>query len=197
MNRFLLLIALSLLLSGCAGAHGSAGANNVLSGNGGNDTLMGGLGDDTLSGGNGDDYLDASSGNNTLNGGEGNDTLISFIGSDVLNGGGGSDTLYGGAGADTFIFDATALSGKDTVLDFNPAQGDKLELLDILEGYDPMTSAINDFVQISDSGANSCVDVDADGTLNGSTWTQIVQLNNITGLTDETKLLTDHTLLIA
>ena len=56
----------------------------------------------------GNDTLWGSNGNDTINGGDGNDTI---------NGGAGIDTLIGGAGADVFQF--TATSGSDVIIDFN------------------------------------------------------------------------------
>src|SRR6185295_11278249 len=48
-------------------------------------------------------------------------------GDDTLVGGSGADRLTGGAGADTFVFDRP-LATSDYVVDFNPAEGDTIEL---------------------------------------------------------------------
>lgn len=64
-------------------------------------------------------------GANLLRGMTGNDTLVGGDGADTLVGGLGLDRLTGGAGADRFKF-ATRGDGKDTITDFNAAQGDKL-----------------------------------------------------------------------
>jgi hypothetical protein len=58
---------------------------------------------------------------NRLNGGAAVDRLI---------GGGGNDTLTGGFGADIFRFDGplSSTANRDTITDFNPAQGDRIEL---------------------------------------------------------------------
>lgn len=48
-----------------------------------------------------------------------------------LSGGAGADTLRGGFGADTFVLrqaQDTVLNARDTILDFNAAQGDKIDL---------------------------------------------------------------------
>ncbi|MFD0387189.1 M10 family metallopeptidase C-terminal domain-containing protein [Tistrella bauzanensis] len=52
---------------------------------------------------------------------------------DLLEGGSGADTLTGGAGADRFIYTGTSdstttVSGRDTILDFSRAGGDKIDL---------------------------------------------------------------------
>ncbi len=63
------------------------------------------------------------------NGTSGNDTLVSFGGDDVLN---------GGAGADRFDFAGAV--GHDTVIDFNPCDGDVIDLSGI--------SWINNYVDL-------------------------------------------------
>ncbi len=139
--------------------HGDAAANSL----GGVQTGLGG------------------SGNDLLYGYGGNDTLHGGVGNDLLNGGEGVDTLLGGTGADTFVIDD--LNAVDTVQDFSLAQGDKLDISDLISGYDPLTDAISDFVQIADSGSNSIVSVDVDG--GADNFVQIATLNNVTGLDEE------------
>ena len=119
------------------------------------------------------------------------------FGNDILNGGVGQDRLVGGAGADTFVFDHSALSGSDTIGDLSVAQGDRIELHDLLTGYDPSTSVITDFVKITDSGSDSKVFVDANGAAGGQHFVQIAQISGVTGLADVAQLLTDHVLLVA
>jgi RTX calcium-binding nonapeptide repeat (4 copies) len=111
---------------------------DTLSGGKGNDKINGGqdddiingeLGNDTLKGGNGDDKISGESENDLIEGGKGDDILLAGIGddgvlgdegNDVLNGSEGSDMMAGGLGNDTFICDLN-----DTIVDFNPIQGDK------------------------------------------------------------------------
>ena len=107
--------------------------------------------------------------------------------------------LYGGTGADAFIFKAiTAMSGSPaTIEDFNQGEGDKIDLSNLLSGvYDPITDAITDFVQITTSGANSIVSVDLDGTGTGHTFTQVVTIIGVTGLTDEHALISAGALVV-
>jgi Ca2+-binding RTX toxin-like protein len=95
--------------------YGNDGAN-VLSGLGGNDRIFGGAGNDVLIGGAGDDRLAGQNGD------------------DVLIGGAGADRLYGGDGADRFVFQAitdSPVSGRDTIVDFSAAQGDRIDLSQI------------------------------------------------------------------
>ncbi len=64
-----------------------------------------------------------------LDGGIGNDTLIGGAGNDTLTGNKGNDTITGGAGADTFVIRPG--DGYVEIMDFNPAEGDRL----LLEGF--------------------------------------------------------------
>ncbi len=106
--------------------------NDNLVGGAGDDTLIGGGGNDKLLGGSGADTLIAGSGNDNLQGGSGADLLRGNAGNDTLRGMGGADRLQGGTGSDKFVFAAVSESragpGHDTILDFNPAFGDKIDL---------------------------------------------------------------------
>ncbi len=101
--------------------------------------------------------------NDYLDGGNGTDTLYGGVGDDILVGGAQADNLYGDQGQD--IFALTVLDGfVDTIHDFViGAQGDELNITDILIGYDALTDAISDFVQMSKSGNDVIVAVNADG----------------------------------
>ena len=159
----------------------------------------GGAGADTLAafenitGSNHNDTLRGSTGANTLSGGSGNDVLYGDAGNDMLYGNAGNDTIYGGLGSDIFSFQSGG--GVDVIKDFKTAEGDKLDIRNILTGYDPLTKAITDFIQITTSGANSIVKIDANGLTGGTAWTQIATLENITGLTDEAALRTAGTII--
>ena len=103
--------------------YGGSG-DDLLYGDGGNDALYGDdgesdplAGNDLLYGGRGDDLLFGDGGDDALYGNEGNDTL---------DGGAGTDTLTGGTGADTFVF--AAGHGADTITDFTPGEGDRIDL---------------------------------------------------------------------
>jgi Ca2+-binding RTX toxin-like protein len=117
--------------------------NDVLDGGTGNDTLWGGSGNDQLYGGSDNDTLHGGDNDDMLDGGAGNDTLYGDDGNDRIVGGPGVDVMTGGAGADTFAFNSasdapvvTDLGGlvlgdpnkMDTITDFNPAEGDKIDL---------------------------------------------------------------------
>ncbi|WP_333205583.1 calcium-binding protein [Microcoleus sp. B5-D4] len=108
--------------------------SDVISGDSGSDRIFAGSGDDIVQANRGDDAIDGGDGNDTLRGGKGQDLLIGGNGDDFLCGDFGSDTLIGGSGADTFAFRPETASAAanpllaDRVLDFNPAEGDKIGL---------------------------------------------------------------------
>jgi len=99
---------------------------DTLDGGDGNDDLNGDEGFDLLRGGAGRDALFGGFGKDILFGGAGTDMLRGDAGNDKLDGGLGNDELHGGAGADQFIFRAG--NGRDIVLDFSVAEGDRLML---------------------------------------------------------------------
>ncbi len=115
-----------------------------INGNQGNDTAGGGLGDDWVVGGKDNDFLfgdagndlvygnlgadtcEGGAGNDTVRGGQDNDVVRGGAGNDFLSGDRGDDTMSGGAGAD--VFNTFAETGTDRVLDFNLAEGDRVQL---------------------------------------------------------------------
>ncbi|HTK33880.1 MAG TPA: NF038122 family metalloprotease [Caulobacteraceae bacterium] len=106
--------------------HGGDG-NDFVRGGQGNDTVYGDVGDDPHVNGNlGDDLVRGGAGNDTLYGGQGQDTLYGDDGNDLLSGDIGVDALFGGAGADRFVI--ARGGGFDWVGDFNPAEGDRIQL---------------------------------------------------------------------
>ena len=128
-------------------------SNNRLKGDDGDNRLSGGKGNDTLNGGEGNDILYGGEGNDTLKGGKGNDTLK---GTDVISGGANTDDLLeGGAGADLFVLGDvhqayyTAAGWHDCAVieDFNPGQGDVIQLHGSRDDYHTETKTINDETQ--------------------------------------------------
>ncbi|MGV0762923.1 calcium-binding protein, partial [Tistrella mobilis] len=100
---------------------------------GGNDQFTGSAVTDLVDGGDGDDILKGGAGKDQLFGNSGNDTISGGNEADLLEGGIGADRLSGGTGADRFIYtgtgdSTTAASGRDTILDFSRAGGDKIDL---------------------------------------------------------------------
>ena len=149
----------NLTLTGSGAINGTGnGLNNVITGNSGKNTLNGDAGNDLLNG---------DAGNDSLNGGDGNDTLI---------GGNGSDTMTGGAGNDRFVYNAFA-ERTDTITDFNTTQ-DILNLKGVFS-YLGSTPVNNTYVRFQQSGSNTLVQVDLDGTVGGANFSTLVTLNGV------------------
>ncbi|MGF6487017.1 VCBS domain-containing protein [Pseudomonas frederiksbergensis] len=121
-------------------------------------------------------YNGASSG--TLVGSMAADVLSGGDGNDILAGRGGEDTLSGGAGADMFAY-LNAAEGGDTILDYNFAEGDALDLSALLSAnFVSGVSQASDFVQLAQSGNDITVKVDADGAANGTNFADVAVLAN-------------------
>lgn len=101
-------------------------------------------------------------GDDVLDGGVGNDVMFGQEGNDVLIGGLGDDIMFGGSGADTFKLNGAG-EGVDTIMDFSAADGDVLDISDILSGYDPLTDILSNYVNVIDTGSGTIVQVDATG----------------------------------
>ncbi|MDP3873834.1 MAG: ExeM/NucH family extracellular endonuclease [Methyloversatilis sp.] len=114
----------------------------------------------------------------TINGGAGRDTLTGTPGDDVITGGEGADLLTGGGGADTFVYQSVR-DALDTITDFDPQQ-DRLDVRQLLAGVttgsDPLTSGHISFRQ---SGANTMVLFDADGSAGRAAARPLVTLRNV------------------
>jgi Ca2+-binding RTX toxin-like protein len=104
-------------------------------------------------------------------------------GNDTLYGEEGVETMYGDAGADTFVWQAATATNMDYIMDFSTAQGDKIDLTDLLQNYQPENGHVqSDFVRLSNGTYHTIVQVDRDGAGAGNTWENVVQLQNVTGL---------------
>ncbi|HUH48499.1 MAG TPA: calcium-binding protein, partial [Mycoplana sp.] len=125
----------------------------------GNYSGTGNVQSNTITGNGGANTLKGLGGNDVLLGGRGNDRLYGDSGNDKLNGAAGADTLFGGSGADTFVFRAVsdstvASTGRDTIVDFSKAAGDRIDLSAI--DARPASSADNAFVFIGKSAFTKC-----------------------------------------
>ncbi len=155
-----------------------------------------GSGKSLILGTNGNDVIHANANTHgdAIFGGDGSDTLVGGAGSDLLVGGGsgtGTNTLTGGAGADTFLLDR--IGSTNVVTDFSKAQGDILDLTDVLHVANPASVAIGQFVSFTVSGGNTHVEVSANGT--GSNWVEATQLTGVTGLI-VAGLFTNHEIIV-
>ena len=82
----------------------------------------------------------------------------------------------------------------ETSLDFAiGADGDRLFLADLLEGFDPATSDANEFVSLSEQAGDTVVGVNADGQ--GADSVALVTLAGVTGAALDT-LITDGNVVV-
>jgi len=126
---------------------------------------------------------------NTIVGNAQANILTGLDGNDTLNGKAGLDTLVGGNGSDTFLFEAdSAYLNRDIIQDFKTVQSDKIDISDLLSGYNSATHDIHDFVSISTSGTSMILSVDRDGTGTNFSSSEIAILSNTSGLDIDTML---------
>jgi hypothetical protein len=157
-------------------------AETLLGGNGA-ETLTGGDGADLLNGRGGHDWLFGGVGNDVMLGSAGADTLIGGSGRDRLNGGDGNDVLFGGplpdglvggTGADRFVFLSTLDRG-DRIADFNPAEGDRVDIDAMLArgvsgGWAQLSASGH--VRLTEGATGALLWVDVNG--GGDRWTPLV-----------------------
>ncbi len=129
----------------------------------------------------GDDVLIGSDQADTLMGGAGNDNLMGNDGDDTLIGGAGNDILTGGDGADIFQWnvgdEGTAGSpAADFVTDFSKAEGDSLNLADLLQGEE--SGDITDYISVAQNGSDVIIEVTPDGA--GGDMNQVITLQDTT-----------------
>ena len=103
-----------------------------------------------------------------------------------------SDVITGSAYGDTLVYhlltsaSATGGNGVDTWHNFSLAQGDKIDIHDLLVGWDPASSNIANYLNVTTSGNNTVISIDRDGT--GTTYTApttLVTLENTHTTLDE------------
>ena len=142
----------------------------------GKDILIGtGMGT-TLNGGGGDDRF---------YGGMGDDVLIGGAGDDIMTGGGGANTMTGGGGHDLYIFRPTEDDGVDTITDFTVGDGedgDTLMLGDLLDGFDPESSVLEDFVKVREEDGDTIISVDLNGAGDEQAAHDLVVLQGVGGV---------------
>ncbi|TVV69953.1 calcium-binding protein [Sphingomonas solaris] len=95
-------------------------------------------------------YYNAGQGNDRIVAGDAADFLVGGAGNDILIGNGGNDRFIGGAGVDRYVYEASASTGRDTIIDFG-----KNDLLVV-------DTALRDFNRdgIITFGRNSVLDID-------------------------------------
>ncbi|HCL8176858.1 TPA: Ig-like domain-containing protein [Escherichia coli] len=153
-----------------------------------------------------------------------NDTLIGSSGDNQLEGRGGNDTLnIGNGGHDTLLYkllnasDATGGNGSDVVNGFTvgtwegTAGTDRIDIRELLQGsgytgngkasyvngvatLDAQAGNIGDFVKVTQSGSDTIVQIDRDGTGGNFATTNVVTLTGVH--TDLATLLANHQLMV-
>ena len=90
-----------------------------------------------------------------------------------------NDSMHGRAGSDTFTW-LPGQSGRDTVKDFSVVQGDKLDISELLSGYDAATDNLSEWVtSYTSDGTNTTLEIDLDNSGVGDTATQTIVLENV------------------
>lgn len=131
-----------------------------------------------LIGTDGDDILTGKGGNDTIDGGKGRDAIFGGDGDDILIGGLGGDTLTGGDGNDQFVY-RNFSDRTDQIIDFTPGK-DILVLTEVFSnlGYSGTNPIDDGYMQLVQSGSNTLVQIDPDGT-GFATFKTLVTLQNV------------------
>ena len=108
-----------------------------------------------------------------------------------------NDTITGTAYGDTLIYqvlnstvgNATAgnvsSAGGDHWTGFSLAQGDKIDIGDLLVGWDGNTASLGNYIHVTQSGSNTVISIDRDGAGSTYTNTALVTLDNVQTTYDE------------
>nr|WP_286191175.1 Calx-beta domain-containing protein [Synechococcus sp. FACHB-909] len=100
-----------------------------------------------------------------INGTRNRETLTGTDGDDVITGRQGADTIRGNGGADRFVYTSIVDAG-DTIIDFNRAQGDKVDLKGALAsvGYTGTTPITDGYLRFVGRGSDTLLQIDPDGS---------------------------------
>jgi len=191
----------------------TAGGNDVIFAGKGGDIIDGGADNDTIHYGSSDAAVQVNLATHIGHGGfaEGdfimnvenlvgssfNDILTGSSSGDVIIGGAGADQLTGGAGSDTFRYRNGDASAVDTITDFDSAAagsgGDVLDISDLLIGAPTLNAGnVSQYLDIRESGSDSIISIDRDGT--GATYgfQDFAVLTGVTGLNLNTLLANNN-----
>ncbi|WP_421262162.1 retention module-containing protein [Aeromonas jandaei] len=122
-----------------------------------------------------------------LLGSEHDDILFGSSGDDRLIGGQGNDILTGGAGSDLFVWQkgdegSQGQPAIDTITDFHPEQGDRIDLADLLQGGPgaSVESLLSNLSASVTTGSNGLSDVNLSVTsASGGQVTQQITLKDV------------------
>lgn len=104
-----------------------------------------------------------------------------------------ADAVIGSAYGDTLIYhllnstNATGGNGTaDTWSNFSLAQGDKIDIGDLLVGWDGQQSSLGNFLTVTTNGTDTTISIDRDGSAGATyTSTQLITLENVNTTLDE------------
>ncbi|EPR9731342.1 BapA/Bap/LapF family large adhesin [Enterobacter bugandensis] len=108
-----------------------------------------------------------------------------------------NDVISGTAYGDTLIYqvlNSTAgnatggnitSAGGDHWTNFSLAQGDKIDIGDLLVGWDGNTASLGNYIHVTQSGSNTVISIDRDGAGSTYTNTALVTLDNVQTTYDE------------
>ena len=160
-------------------------------------------GGDRLVATSGADGISALAGNDVIYGLGGNDIIDGGDGADIIFGGAGDDTLAGGAGADRFTWGVNDGGGTDTLVDFNAAQSDVLDLRDLLQGEGQDGVDLANYLNVETGNFDgdgldddTRISINADGDSGGTYTDQVIVLQdqtlNLQDLLDSGSLSVDQ-----
>ncbi|ATA26476.1 hypothetical protein AWC36_21530 [Brenneria goodwinii] len=101
------------------------------------------------------------------------------------------DTLSLGSGADTLIFnlldstDAAGGNGSDTWTDFSLTDSDRIDISQLLQGWDGSASSASDWISVETVNGNTVISIDRDGQDAAFTSTELVTLQSVQVTLDE------------
>ncbi|WP_275042174.1 type I secretion C-terminal target domain-containing protein [Enterobacter hormaechei] len=105
-----------------------------------------------------------------------------------------NDVISGTAYGDTLIYQVlnntagNATAGNSTGdhwTNFSLTQGDKIDIGDLLVGWNGSASTLGNYVSVSQSGNNTVISIDRDGTGAAYTKSTLVTLDNVQTTYDE------------
>ncbi len=108
--------------------------------------------------------------------------------------GSASAPYTGTTGYDLFEFDSLPISGQHYDINNFDIENDTLDLSSLIEGFDPVTKAINDFIEVTASGSDTTLRIDQDGRGTTHDWKQVAVIHDVSGLHDEQSLLNSGTI---
>jgi VCBS repeat-containing protein len=102
-----------------------------------------------------------------------------------------NDVIIGSAYGDTLVYDllsntsATGGNGADSWKNFSLVQGDKIDIHDLLQGWNGQQSTLGNYLNVTTSGNNTVISIDRDGTGTSHNLTTLVTLENVHTTLDE------------